>query len=386
MTDLEITLLGEPRAVNPAAIERELSLLWKSATENGTPHPVLRACALNLLVYLKGSENLGEISEVIGELTVQHPNRAVVLISEPDRQPAEFTSWVTAQCHLSRAGGKQVCCEQIVMNASGDQVRHLSGAAIPLLLADLPVYLWWTNSSGIEEETFKKLALVADRVIIDSAQFLQPKVQFRLLMSLFEGNGTNPSLGDLNWSRLRPWRELIAQFFDSASCLAKLSQIDRMIIDYRTRHPKVSTLPAQPLLLAGWFTGCLGWKPSPSHHHVLGLTHHLLLEKDASKFEVEVRMVEEETGSQGDVVALRLMSSGKPQREFCLQRETVLKPDESAQVLEASVREGSASPIRRQVALRPGDKGRLLGDQLRVQSHDRVFEKAWKIASELTSW
>lgn len=386
MTGLEITPLGEPRTVNPAAIERELSLLWKSASENGTPHPVLRACALNLLVYLRGSENLGEISEVIGKLTVQQPNRAVVLIAEPDRQPAEFTSWVTAQCHLSRAGGKQVCCEQIVMNASGDQVKHLSGAAIPLLLADLPVYLWWTDPSGIDGETFKKLVLVADRVIIDSAQFLQPKVQFRLLQSLFEGSGTKLCLGDLNWSRLRPWRELIAQFFDSARCLAKLSQIDRMIIEYRTRRRKVSMLPAQPLLLAGWFTGCLGWKPLPSDHHVSGLTHHLLLEKDASKFAVEVRMVEGDTGSQGDVVALRLLSSGRSPREFCLQLETVLKPGESAHVLEATVWEGAASLISRQVAVRPGDNEHLLSDQLRVQTHDRVFEETWKIAADLTSW
>ena len=92
MTNLEITPLGMPKTVNPAAIERELSLLWKSVSENGTLNPVQRACALNLLVYLRGSESLGKISEVIGKLTVQHPNRAVVLVAEPDRQPTEFTS------------------------------------------------------------------------------------------------------------------------------------------------------------------------------------------------------------------------------------------------------------------------------------------------------
>ena len=386
MTNLEITPLGMPKTVNPAAIERELSLLWKSVSENGTLNPVQRACALNLLVYLRGSESLGKISEVIGKLTVQHPNRAVVLVAEPDRQPAEFTSWVSAQCHLSRAGGKQVCCEQIVINASAEQVKHLSGAAVPLLLADLPVYLWWTDPSGIEDEIFKKLALAADRVIIDSAQFLQPKDHFRVFLQLLERNGTGPSLGDLNWSRLRPWRELIAQFFDSAPCLTKLSQIDRMTIDCQSRNRKISTLPAQPLLLAGWFTGRLGWKPLPSHHRVSGLTHYLLLEKNASEFEVQIRMIEAETGCPGDIVALKLFSSGKPQEEFCRQLEAVLRPGERAQVLEATVLEGAASPVLRQVTLRPGDNERLLDDQLRVQSHDHVFEEAWKIAAELTSW
>ena len=97
-------------------------------------------------------------------------------------------------------------------------------------------------------------------------------------------------------------------------------------------------------------------------------------------------MVEEETGNQGDVLALRFASSGMTEREFSLRLEMLLKPDGSAQVLEAVVQEGSTSPVRRQVALRLGDNELLLGDQLRVQGRDTVFEQACKIAADLTSW
>lgn len=386
MTDPGITPLAEPKTVNLAAIERELNLLWRSATENGIPHPVLRACALNLLVYLKGNEDLHAVTEVIGRLTVQHPNRAIVLVAEPDRQPAELTSWVSAQCHLSRTGGKQVCCEQIMMNASGDQIPHLPSAAIPLLLADLPVYLWWTDAGGIGNDPFRKLAGVASRVIIDSAQFRHPKAQFGQLLSFLAENGPQPALGDLNWSRLLSWRELIAQFFDSVSSLAKLAQIDRMFIAYRGRDRKVSTIPAQPLLLAGWFMSRLGWKPLPTRHRVNGLSHFLTLEKDKAEFELEVRMVEEERMNSGDVFEVRLFDSRDSQMEFRLHRSAIHEPAQSHEIFKIVVQEGGNAPIGREVTLRPLDNGHLLADQLSLQGHDRVFDEACKTAAELTSW
>jgi glucose-6-phosphate dehydrogenase assembly protein OpcA len=384
MPPVEITSLGEPKTVDPAAIEQELAQLWASAAEGETAHPVMRTCTLNLLVYLEGSSGVPSITAVTGRLTAQHPNRSIILIADPDSQPAELTAWVSAQCHLPRSGGKHVCCEQIIINAVGEQTRHLPGTAIPFLLPDLPVFLWWTDPSGMKGETFKGLSQVANRVIVDSAQFQHPKAQWSDLMSLSKENGLRLAYGDLNWSRLNPWREMIAQFFDSFSCLAQLHQVDRMIIECRSHSRKVSTIPAQPLLLAGWFTGRLGWKPLPVRHHLVGLRHHLHFEKAGSEFRLEICLTEEEKENRGEITSVKLWNSRRPGMEFRIRRTVNLDPVHNLEMWETVVQEEGKPTLQRHVAPQPLGDEYLLGDQLNVPGHDPVFEEAWKTAMEIS--
>ncbi len=381
----DTTEFGQPKAVDVASIERELSRLWKTASEGGTSTPVLRSCALNLLVYLSGDQTR-KATEVIGRLTVRHPNRSIVMVAESDLEPAELTAWVAAHCHLPRGGAKQVCCEQIILNARGQSVAHLPGAAIPFLLPDLPVFLWWTEFSAIENVVFEKLFPVANRVILDSAQFPNPKSQFKRLLSLPFGNGTRAALGDLNWSRLLPWRELTAQFFDSPAALAQLEQIDRVLVEYQGSSRRVSTLPAQPLLLAGWFAGRLGCKPVPYRHHVAGLCHHLVLDRRPREFQMEIRLVGEARGYTGRVTSISLFSSEKPRVRFDIRCAVQDEHGQVSEILEALAQLEDQPVVQRQVALKTMEEDGLLADQLDIPGHDLVYDEALGLASQLTSW
>ena len=110
----KILPLEVPRTANVAALEGELSALWRSAAEDpAIRQAVTRACALTLLAYVESEEAGREVSGLIGEATRQTPFRAVIMISEPQAAPAGLMAWVSAHCHLPTAGEKQVCCEEV---------------------------------------------------------------------------------------------------------------------------------------------------------------------------------------------------------------------------------------------------------------------------------
>ena len=46
----------------------------------------------------------------------------MVLLSQPEVATNEIGASITAHCHLAGGGGKQVCCEQISIHASGKNV------------------------------------------------------------------------------------------------------------------------------------------------------------------------------------------------------------------------------------------------------------------------
>jgi len=331
MPDFEVTTLGKRKPVDVAAVERELTQLWRSASDEtlgGPGQAVMRACTLNLLVFLRGEEDSRKVTEVIGKLTIQHPCRAIVINSQPEDPRSELVAWISAQCHLPAAGGKQVCCEQIMVSARGESVAHLPGVVIPLLLADLPVFLWWRDSPNLGGELFRKLAAVCDRVIIDSSTFQRPQAEFASLVSVMRDPELDIALGDLNWSRLRAWREFTAQLFDSSDWLGRLKAIDKVIIEYEGSSRKISTLPAQPLLLGGWFASRVGWKPLPYRHRVEGLYHHLLLQTGNSKAHIEIRMAKHSRGN-GEVNSFCLQASQEPSQPFLIgSRGSPGRPEE----------------------------------------------------------
>ena len=69
---VKILPLEVPRSANVAALEAELSALWRSAAEDpATRQAVTRACALTLLIYVESEEAGREVSGLISEATAE---------------------------------------------------------------------------------------------------------------------------------------------------------------------------------------------------------------------------------------------------------------------------------------------------------------------------
>ena len=63
------------------------------------------------------------------------------------------------------AAGGEVCSEQVLISAARNA---LPSAVVPLLLSDLPAFVWWQGAIGMDDEVLTELIELSDRLIVDS--------------------------------------------------------------------------------------------------------------------------------------------------------------------------------------------------------------------------
>src|SRR3989442_14558825 len=90
----------------------------------------------------------------------------------------------------------------------------------------------------------------ANRLVVDGLGFVHVERSLVTLDALRNRPGVGIDLADLNWGRLLPWRELVAQFWDVPAWRAQLSRLDPVEIQLRKPADGRSN-PAPALLLAG---------------------------------------------------------------------------------------------------------------------------------------
>jgi hypothetical protein len=122
---------------------------WDSAgsiipQEESSWTPVIRACALNVVLLCDEGKNEREFENLLADITVRHPCRAilaVIALAEVEKVEA----WVTAHCHfLPGRLDKQMCCEQITVKWSGQSFKSegLASVVTPLVIPELPSWLF----------------------------------------------------------------------------------------------------------------------------------------------------------------------------------------------------------------------------------------------------
>src|SRR5204863_3615020 len=116
-----------------------------------------------------------EYTADIDNITGSHPARVLSVVTDPNEAYMAVQAWVSIHCQLPPSGGRQVCAEQIYVAGGGEAVRQIPAAVIPLLLPELPVFLWWPKGSPFDEYLFRQLADSVNRLIVDSATFENPE-------------------------------------------------------------------------------------------------------------------------------------------------------------------------------------------------------------------
>src|SRR6185503_1236062 len=139
--------------IDVAAIERELTALWQQASEDDDQAGVIRSSILNLLVFVPEASEASKVDDILTEITAAHPSRAVLMLVDREASESMLNAEVTSRCTLPTGSSKQVCCEQVTITAAGSGVAELPSTLAPLLLSDLPVYLWWRAVPRIEDKT-----------------------------------------------------------------------------------------------------------------------------------------------------------------------------------------------------------------------------------------
>src|SRR5712664_535533 len=236
--------------IQPDRILRELSELWVSfGKQNGdTSTGVLRACAMTLVVLAEAQEDSNEVGETLAALMREHPSRAVVVRVRDAQEPA-LEARVFAQCWMPFGQRRQICCEQIEISTSNSSLADVPAVILPLVVADLPVVLWSRLPRLLSSPAFQDLARIATKTIIDSAAFPEPRAA---LAQLARAAAAGSLLGDLAWTRLTRWRELIAQIFENPAYSSHLPSIAVVTIYHPGAAPGVGVW-----YMAAWLRLCL---------------------------------------------------------------------------------------------------------------------------------
>jgi len=353
--------------INVSAIERELTSLWQQASEDGD-QGVIRSSILNLLVYTPHTSDATEVDELLTDITASHPSRAILMIVDRQASEGRLEAQVTSRCTLPTGTSKQVCCEQVTITAAGDAVGEVPSAVSPLLLADLPVYLWWRAVPSIKDKTlFRKLADISDRVIIDSALFNDPHVDLASMASVLHETPRWTALSDLNWARLTAWRALLAGFYDIADYRPLLNRLKQVTIKYGPSKTDPDAIPTRALLLGGWLASRLGWTLQPGSAKRTTESITLEFAAEGRSFKVEFAHNRREV-EPGHLALVTLESNADEPVSFTVRRSA------DGQRIETSVTRGEEKGIQRVLSYEGLNESELVGKELEILGHDRVYE------------
>ena len=121
-----------------------------------------------------------------------------------------------------------ICGDLVVIRGNTASIFHKGLKIIDELSIDeLPFWLWWNGSLDESPEIFEYFTNHGLRIIIDTA-LGSPN---RCLKILDQLKNSNKAINDLNWVRLKNWRESLAMIFDPPSRRPILNHITDIDID-----------------------------------------------------------------------------------------------------------------------------------------------------------
>jgi glucose-6-phosphate dehydrogenase assembly protein OpcA len=262
-----------------------------------------------------------------GEAAREHPSRILVLIASPYGDSPRLDADVSI-------GGEQGPGETIVLRLGGPLAGHPDSVVVPLLAPDAPVVVWWPGEAPVQPYA-DALGAMAQRRITDAAAQAEAPHPGRppsapvdpLSVLAARADHYAPGDTDLAWTRLTPWRSLLAAALD-----APYLRIESASVEAEPGNPSAA-------LLAAWLSlrlrvpAHLGQSTGP------GIT--------AASLRTEAGDI---ALTRPDGVLAKLSAPGRPERSVALKRRQLseliaeelrrLDPDE---VYAATLRELATS-------------------------------------------
>lgn len=362
--------------VDTTTLESRLTELWKRLTA-GSPHvhPV-RTRIFNLVAFGQDETQTDGVCSCLDSLRHIHPSRTIVLQSDRLSPRSGVDASLTLSCERLSDTVPSCCHERIVLKVRGRAADHLAGVVSPLLLPALPTYLWWPGQPLFGHRVFHRLLAITHQLLVDSAQFETPGDGLADLANIATGrHGVN----DINWARLTPWRDVIAQFFDGSELRAHARSIRTLRLELGEGQGDNTRATAGVLLMLGWLAAQLGWVPETTlDRPVSGDIGLAALDGERV---IPVELVIRDHGPQA---ACRLMGitieaqpSGGERATFRVERSRDLLHLSIA--TEVSGREA----IRRVVPLNIDEDSDLVAQELEVVGKDRLYEAVVREASRM---
>ncbi len=404
------------KIVRMEEVEERLSYFWRMSADNVRTgqNMNVRTSVLNFVICARDIATAQRASALLRDLASTHIARVILLILDTSTEsPTDVTTWATLRSFPIISDIMRHNFEQVTMLTAGAATRAAATLIQPLLKPDLPVYLWWLGDPPEEETILRKLTELSSRVIVDSNSFSTPEASISLL-STFLQESPNCALSDLNWGRITPWRQLVAQFFDVPAYKPYLAGVYTIEVEHAvppaTEQPSseqegVSPNPTRALLLAGWLKNSLSWKvnggeenlhdPASGTHlwNIVRQTGPLQWDPATNSASQTVKLGH---SGQGSIQIRPRIQSGLTPGSLCLIRLssvvenkratfTINREGGSDHVLtSATVPEEERTQPQRTVNItEPNNISLLLHDELEIIGRDHLYEAALHEVFEL---
>lgn len=220
------------------------------------------------------------------EAAMEHPCRVVTVIPRAAKERTRLDAEVGAS---SRANPG----ENVVLRLYGELREHAESVVLPLLLPDAPVVVWWPAAAP-DVPCDSPLGTLAQRRVTDAAASSKP------LPTLAGRLGClTPGDTDLAWTRLTPWRTLLASALDEP-----YDPIQSASVAAARNNPSA-------VLLGAWLRSRLGVECDVRTSRGPGITEVVLRTKRGDLII-----------TRPDGVRATLSRPGQPERRVALPRRT----------------------------------------------------------------
>lgn len=348
--------------------------------QHGTGQEQMRANTLNLVAVAPTLDIAEMILTTVSQLKDFLPTRTIIVITDPTLKRPK-TWHIDLQINETSIKGDSpgILFETITFWTDQSSAGVLSSVVSPLLISELPTFLWWPSGEFRDNAIFEDLALIADRLVFDSARLgndAHAVADYRTLID----EPTDPIVGDFTWLRLAPWRQLVAQFFDPQDTQKSLDFIDSLSISYAQERKDRGSGFAAALLICGWIGSRLGWdiiEPLEPRKAGGWTAFMKATDKDGRAHEVDIRLTPDSTpGAKFSLRSVEIITNHDTAGKFIIQRT------DQDDLITSS--ETSHSPhVSRMVYSRRHSTVEMLGEELQRFGADRIFEDAIRLATQL---
>ncbi|WP_329183275.1 glucose-6-phosphate dehydrogenase assembly protein OpcA [Actinacidiphila glaucinigra] len=185
------------------------------------------------MVVVTDEENAHDALKAAEQAAQEHPSRTLVVIRRPSRTTRRHTpSRVDAEVRVGSDAGSG---EAVLLRLFGEVAEHADSVVLPLLLPDAPVVVWWPVD-GPDAPAKDPLGALAQRRITDAYAVDRPLERLAARAGAYAPGDT-----DLAWTRLTPWRSMLAAALDQAG-----ARVTSAVVESEADNPSAE-------LLARWF-------------------------------------------------------------------------------------------------------------------------------------
>ncbi|MDT0467983.1 glucose-6-phosphate dehydrogenase assembly protein OpcA [Streptomyces gibsoniae] len=170
------------------------------------------------LVIVTDEENAYDALRAANDASREHPSRTLVVIKRVSRSPRDRTSSrLDAEV---RVGAEAGTGETVVLRLYGEVVNHADSVVLPLLLPDAPVVVWWPVNAPLDPAN-DPLGALAQRRVTDTYTAEAPVRELSARADAYTPGDT-----DLSWTRITPWRSMLAAALDQVTCKVKAVEVE----------------------------------------------------------------------------------------------------------------------------------------------------------------